>query len=217
MPPRNEKPDMSSFCPSKASSFSHRLRTWRRLNNIKQAALAEMLNVSQAAISFWESGRDMPSLISMQRLEALMASTARDAVWVEQLFVERQAGIRALFDYDGARMIAASRGFHALWPQVGTMEGVFMADRLVNEARKLVFDEDLRHAITRGDLGLASGISERMTDLEVDPVILHGWHMCFRRYGHRTIIDIVYETCSNEQTPGVKDLVYISHHGASAE
>ncbi len=207
MKSRNSKQGQS---PSgQRGDFSYGLKVWRRQNNIKQASLAEMLGVSQAAVSFWESGRDVPSTDSMKRIQALMAKSVRDELLLEQLFVQRQAGVRALFDFDGMHLLVASRGFQALWPEVGTMEGRHMADRLINEASTLVFDTDLRHAILTGNLGLASGFSERMTDLEVDSVVPHRWHMCFRHHGHRTIIDVVYEPCAAEAEPGITDLVYL--------
>ncbi|WP_127089983.1 helix-turn-helix transcriptional regulator [Aquabacter cavernae] len=191
------------------SDFPRHLKTWRRLNGIKQAALAEMLGVSQAAISFWESGRDTPAPGSMKRLKALMAHTARDEVRVERLFVQRQAGVRALFDLDGIRFIAASQGFQSLWPETSAFEGRFMADALANEARALIFGPDLRPSVLAGNLALASGVSERMTDLQTDEAIRFRWHICFRRYGPRTLVDVVYEPCAPDLSTGITDLVYL--------
>ncbi|MFG1481167.1 helix-turn-helix transcriptional regulator [Xanthobacter sp. V4C-4] len=211
---RDAKPKDGATLPSldadaTKAAFAGRLKTWRKMNGIKQAALADMLGVSQAAVSFWEGRRDLPSPAALTRLEALMAHSARDEVMVERLFVERQAGVRALIDFDGARFIAASRGFCALWPQTGELRDHRLADWLVNEAQKLFFDKDLRHAIVSGNLGLASGVSERMMSLEVDQVVPHRWHMCFRRYGPRTLVDVVYEPCAGDQPTGIEDLVYL--------
>jgi transcriptional regulator with XRE-family HTH domain len=196
-------------------AFAARLRTWRRINGIKQAALAEMLGVSQTAVSIWENGHDLPSAERIGRLEALMANTARDELAVERLFVERQGGIRALFDVDGARLLAVSRGFHALWPATAELTGSFFIEYLVNEARRLASDPKYTQAILSGELVLASGHSERMTNLDTDQVIPHRWHMCFRRYGARTVADVVYEPSDAAQGSGIDDLVFL--HDIKAE
>ena len=188
-------------------AFAARLRTWRRINGIKQAALDEMLGVSQTAVSIWENGHDLPSAERIGRLEALLANTARDELAVERLFVERQGGIRALFDVDGARLMAVSRGFHALWPETAELTGSFFIEYLVIEARRLASDPKYTQAILSGELVLASGHSERMTNLDTDQVIPHRWHMCFRRYGARTVADVVYEPSDAAPVSGCDDLV----------
>ncbi|MBO0661486.1 helix-turn-helix domain-containing protein [Jiella sp. MQZ9-1] len=53
------------------SSLGRALRRWRRLNDIKQTAIAETLRVSQTTVSRWESGqgkmsdREMATLVRM--------------------------------------------------------------------------------------------------------------------------------------------------------
>ncbi len=190
-------------------AFAARLRTWRRVNGIKQATLAEMLGVSQTAVSIWENGHDLPSAERIARLETLMADTARDELALERLFVERQGGIRALFDVDGVRLLAVSRGFHEVWPLTSELTGSFFIEYLVDEARRLASDQKYAQAILSGELVLASGFSERMTNLGIDQIIPHNWHMCFRRYGARTVVDVVYEPGSGEQGSGIDDLVYL--------
>lgn len=213
MPPQNGKfaaiPSLEGRSGVGQGAFAARLRTWRRINGIKQAALAEMLGVSQTAVSIWENGHELPSAERLARLESLMAHTARDEVAVERLFVERQQGVRALFDLDGIRVLAVSRGFRALWPQTGELMGSFLIDYLVNEARRLASDQKYAQAILSGELVLASGYSDRMTDLDIDEMVPHRWHMCFRRYGARTIADVVYEPGEGEHGPGIDDLVYL--------
>ncbi|WP_208948164.1 helix-turn-helix domain-containing protein [Segnochrobactrum spirostomi] len=198
-----------SFGPDDPRALARRLRMWRSLNSVKQRALAEMLGVSQTIISFWETGRDVPNPAQVAHLKALMAEAGRDEVAIERAFVGRQAAVRALFDLDGIRLLAASTGFRRLWPLSADLEGRCLADNLVDEARKLAVDDDLRHAIFEGALGLASGISLRHTDIEFDEAVLHRWHICFRRYGHRRLIDMTFEPCDETLAPGVTDLIYL--------
>lgn len=50
------------------------LRVWRSLRRVKQAHAAELLGVSQATVSRWESGAQTPSEAQAARLRALMAA-----------------------------------------------------------------------------------------------------------------------------------------------
>jgi len=50
------------------------LRLWRSLRRLKQAAVADLMGVSQTTISRWESGQAQPTLQEQQRLRALMAA-----------------------------------------------------------------------------------------------------------------------------------------------
>lgn len=197
----------------RTQNFGRQIKLWRQQNNIKQTALAEMLGVSQTAISLWENGHDQPSGPMMTRVRDLISRTQRDEYALERLFTQRQSGVLSLVDYDGARLLAVSQGFRALWPQVAQMEGLAMANHLVDEAQHLFCDADLRHAILSGSLGLASGVSERQTDLPFDPVLRHGWHICFRRHGYRTVLAMSYEICTGPAEPGITDLIHLDALG----
>src|SRR3990167_9169431 len=59
-------------------NFGTDLTAWRKANAIKQEYLAQMLGVSQSAVSHWERGRDVPSAQTALRLQALMSKTSRD-------------------------------------------------------------------------------------------------------------------------------------------
>ena len=61
---------------SAPNSFGRRLRRWRRLADIKQAHLAEHLGVSQASVSRWESGLQLPSASQRRQLDGLMRRPA---------------------------------------------------------------------------------------------------------------------------------------------
>lgn len=62
------------------------LKTWRLLRRVKQSHAAELLNISQATISRWESGLQEPVGPQAGRLAALMAARldgAADAALAE--------------------------------------------------------------------------------------------------------------------------------------
>lgn len=62
------------------------LRILRHHHGLKQAVLAEMLNVDQATVSRWENGRQEPDLVGKKRLSDLLLQYGRRA----------EADIRAL-------------------------------------------------------------------------------------------------------------------------
>jgi transcriptional regulator with XRE-family HTH domain len=57
-----------------AGDLGRSLRVWRVLRRMKQGHAAELLGVSQATVSRWESGRQAPTLAERDALRALMAA-----------------------------------------------------------------------------------------------------------------------------------------------
>jgi len=174
---------------------------------MKQAALASLLGVSQPTVARWERGLDLPSPKRMNQIRDIVAGTLRDDHALERLLIERQSSIRALLDLDGMRLSTVSAGYRRLWPEFSTMIGAPLADRVINETRSILDDEDLIGDIRKGSVGLISGVSERHLDIEMDAAIIHRWHICFRRYGTRMYADIVFEPCTPDEAPGVRDLI----------
>ena len=187
------------------------LRVWRRQNNLKQAALAQLVGVSQAAVARWESGADSPSPGHLARLRDLMAQSMRDEFIVQKLFVARQSAIRSFIDFEDMRMVAVSEGFRQLWPESSALLDVPLRDQLVNEAHLIANDPGLRRQILAGGIGLISGASTRQMQLEIDTAIRHRWHICFRRFGLRTYADMVYEPCPQDVAPGISEIVRLDH------
>ncbi len=189
--------------------LTSRMKTWRRLNSIKQETLAAQLGVSQAAISRWENGLDQPSPAHLKQLRNLLAQTVRDEFQLQRQFIMRQRTVRMLCDMDGVRMLGVSHGFSALWPESGALIERRLADDLVGETRPFSFDVALVQAIAGGSLCIASGISDRHIGLQIDRAVRHGWHICFRHYGARVIADMIYEPCDPDEPVGIRDLLHI--------
>jgi transcriptional regulator with XRE-family HTH domain len=196
-----------------AERFGARLKAWRRVQGLKQAALADRLGVSQPAVARWERGLDLPAPARLVRLQELMAGAMRDELALDRLFISRQAAIRALIDCDGIRLEAFSIGFGGIWPTSSALLGMPLVDQLVDEASHLVHDAELSHGMRTGSLCLASGISDRHLDLPIDISVRHRWHICFRRYGARMLADMVYEPCASDLPLGITDLVRIDAVG----
>lgn len=188
--------------------FAQKLRSWRRLKGIKQTALADMLGVSQAAVSYWETGRDKPSPDLMKRINDMISRTGLDEVMAERVFTQRQAGIMALYDFDGIYFMAASRGYQALWPGMSLLQGQSLASHLVNESRSLLSNEALRRDVASGKLALITGVSDRHTDIIIDDAVRHEWNIRFRRFGHMTLLSISYEPCGEAVPVGITEVKY---------
>lgn len=81
------------------NDLGKKIKHWRKSNYISQQHLACLINVSQQAISRWESGADIPSAQCLARLTELMRSN--DELLIEKSFIADQTIIRALIDTDG--------------------------------------------------------------------------------------------------------------------
>lgn len=200
---------------AEASRFGQLLRSWRRHNNVKQAALAYSLGVSQPAVARWESGVDTPSPGHLRQIRDMMARASRDEVAIQAMFVARQSAIAALYDFEEMRMVANSGGFQRIWPDFATLLDMPMRDHLVDEAGFIANDGDMRHAIMTGSLCLISGVSTRQTDVRMDEAFRHRWHICFRNLGGRVFVDMVYEPCEPDAVLGIGDMVYLDGSAGS--
>lgn len=92
------------------------LKTWRLLRRMKQSHAAELLDVSQATISRWESGSQEPVGRQAERLAALMAARldgAADAALAELVRHSRDA-VHLVCDATH-RLLAASPARAAAW------------------------------------------------------------------------------------------------------
>ncbi|WP_371344811.1 helix-turn-helix domain-containing protein [Ancylobacter sp. IITR112] len=192
------------------SRFALRLRSWRRLNGIKQSALADMLGVSQAAVSYWETGRDKPSPELMKRITDLLSGSELDEIVLERVFTERQPGVMALHDLDGIRLLAVSRGYRALWPGMSLLQGKAFEKHLVNESGQLQASEALWRDIESGHLALISGVSERHTDIIIDAAVRHEWTFRIRRFGAKILLSASYDPCAETVPVGITEVKLFS-------
>lgn len=186
--------------------LAERLKRWRRANLIKQSHLASSLGVSQQAVSAWERGDYLPSQAILGRLRTMMSSA--DPLKLDKIFLRNQSSIRSLIDTDGARLIEVSRGFEDLWNEFSVLKGKFLEEFLINEIL-LLTNHDFRLPILRGDIALISGVSERHLDIDMGPAFLHRWHICFRRYGHRVIAEMVFELADAGLAKGIEGIVRV--------
>ncbi|WP_323763032.1 helix-turn-helix transcriptional regulator [Maricaulis sp.] len=97
--------------PGDVTIWRNFLRRYRFTNNIKQAALADDLGVTQAMVSRWESGAVSPAAAMQDRIRALAGASEAMASplvgWRQH--VAAQPGMAAVVNADGV-IETASRG-----------------------------------------------------------------------------------------------------------
>lgn len=189
------------------ADFGQKLKAWRRANGIKQATIAASLGVSQAAVSRWENGLDLPPVAILHRLQKFIAQGVRDELAIERRFLQRRTSVEAVFDFDGIRLLATSGGMNQLWPQFSGLVGRAFEARMIGESRLAIDDASLRKSVVRGDVALIVGVSTRHVDLDVDSAIKHRWISRFRMDGQRVLTSMVYEPCEQDTVCGVQEVV----------
>lgn len=183
--------------------IGHTLRLWRKSRAMKQSALAQLLGVSQGAISHWENGTDLPSPAMLARIRELVGREFRGQLEVESRIVEAQVGIRALFGLDGVRLLATSPGFKTIWPEMLALEGVPLADQLVDVTRDIHTDAELMRAVRQGDVAMISGVSERHVDRVDGVAFKHHWTALYRRIGTLHSVELSFEPAAPDQAVGL--------------
>lgn len=184
------------------------IRDWRKASGVKQDSLAAMLGVTQSAVSSWETGRDEPCRRITGRLIDIMSPTGRDRLQLDNLALSTQGAVRASFDLDGAKLVMASRGLIAAWPDFAKMTNVRLVERLVDEASLMLHDDDFVRCVRRGEIALVAGVSDRHVDLDVDKRFKHTWVAVFRTYGRKMCIDMTYEGCEASMSKGVGSVTH---------
>nr|DAK92460.1 MAG TPA: Repressor protein CI [Caudoviricetes sp.] len=76
----------------------NRIKEIRLVNNMKQADLADKLNVTQATVSGWESGRRTPDLETVRRIAELFDCSIDELLGNEKAPTVEQNGERSMLD-----------------------------------------------------------------------------------------------------------------------
>jgi len=184
-----------------------RLKTWRRANGIKQAAMAAALGVSQATVSRWESERDTPSIALSRRIADLISTKIRDELAIESGFVSKLSSIQAILDIDGVRLLATSSGCLRVWPRFSRLAGRSFEARMIGESRIILDDAETRSGVVKGDIAMIVGVSTRHLDLEGDATFKHRWIARFWFHGHRVLTTLAYEPCEPTAPIGIEQIV----------
>lgn len=191
------------------ADLSSKLRRWRRSNGVKQSTLAEILSVSQAAVSRWENGVDHPTVGLLRKITDLISDGIHDELTIDRRFIQRLSSVEAIFDFDGIRLEATSAGLNRVWPDFARLIGQPVAHRMIGESRIVLDDSSLRKAIIGGDVAIVAGITTRHTDIELDSAAKHRWIARIRKHGARVFTTMVYEPCDPDAALGIEEIFHV--------
>lgn len=194
-------------CYLLAQNIGLLVRDWRKANGVKQESLAAVLGVSQSAVSHWENGRDIPHRRLVGRLVDIMTATADERFRVDSLAIQQQGAIRASFELDGVKLLTASSGLMAAWPDFSKLMDVKLVERLVGEASQFMHDDAFLRSVRRGEVALISAVSDKHVQLDLDTAFRHKWIAVFRSYGTKMVVDMTYEACDPLAETGVQSVI----------
>lgn len=167
-----------------ATLWGKYIAAYRRLKKISQEELAEILGVSAATISRWESGRQVPDLISQEeikkRIPLLNMSTAAD--WVYR--VSHAHDYELLTDV-ASNILAFSKGAEQYWklqsaPFIGlnileVMPGGIKA--VEAEFARFGYDGDLVQQLVQGNIRQVYLTIDYNFDGKADALLCDIWVM----------------------------------------
>ncbi|MDQ0393669.1 transcriptional regulator with XRE-family HTH domain [Labrys monachus] len=168
--------------------------------------MAGALGVSQATVSRWECGLDIPSIEISHRITDLIATQIRDELAIKSRFIERLSSVQAIFDLDGICLEATSQGCAQAWPLFSRLAGRFLEPRMIGETRIAIDDADTRKGIIKGDIAMIVGVSTRHLDSEIDSAFKHRWISRFWFHGYRVLATLAYEPCDEATPVGIEEI-----------
>lgn len=182
---------------------------WRATHRLKQAALAEMLGVSQATVSKWESGVWMPTRTMALRLSEVISGVHQGRLAIELACLAPQQQIKTLVRGASIQLVGVSSGFQNLWPETTELLGTALRDLLVNEAATYCNDSDHLREATAGEILMVTGVSNRLLGVGevVDPDHRVRWHAIARRIDSELIHELIYEHCDPNTPVGFEKIL----------
>lgn len=193
------------------STGIHDLAEWRHRNGIARRDLAAALDVSERTLARWESGTAQPPRPTALRLMDMMRADAAENFALAKLMVRQSHRMSALFDFAGVRLICASLGLAAVWPNFCALTGTSFLQHLANEGRQLMQDATFVRHVRQGRILGLSGVTERHITLETDPGFRHRWTAMFRAFGPVLVAELTYERADPGEPVGIVDILCFDH------
>lgn len=189
---------------------------WRAIHRLKQSALAEMLGVSQATVSKWESGVWMPSTAMAHRLSEVVTGMHEGKLAIELACLVPQQQIKTLVRGTGIQLVGVSSGFRQIWPETTELIGKGIRDLLVNEAASYCNESDYLREATAGEILMVTGVSNRLLGVgeAVDASQRVRWHAIVRRIDGELIHEMIYEQCEPDTATGFENILRRSDVGS---
>lgn len=195
------------------STGIHDLAEWRHRNGIGLHDLAALLDLPEATLARWESGADHPPRPIALRLMDMMRADAAENFALAKLMVRQSRSMCALFDVSGVRLICASLGLAAVWPNFCAMIGISFLQHLSDEGRHLMQDTAFLRDVRQGRILGLSGVTERHITLATDPDFRHRWTALFRAFGTILVAELTYEKVAPDEPLGILDVLHFDQLG----
>lgn len=189
--------------------YSVIIRDLRRSLGLKQRTLASLLGVTQAAISRWETGLDVPSSGVQSKLRDIVDQRSAGQLAVEMSIIKRTAGLRALADIDGMRLLAASPSFSAAWPELAAAKGLMLKDHLLELSREVYNDHSIMRSILDGEIVMIAGVSDRQLKGFGDNAFRHYWAASYRKIGTKHYAEVSFEACEPDAELGLRHILRV--------
>lgn len=192
------------------------LRRWRREAGMTQTDLAKQIGVTQSIVSRWERGSEPISASMTERLIGMvLGSTTKTQISREATVLQHTSIGRALFDPDGLRYLAGSRGFQSVFPlthggqTVEILSAMNILDHLVGEVAHILHDDEVRYQLQHRQIVTMSCVTDRATNFELEHGIRHRMQGVPRMLDGRMIIDVTYSTCDTSTPLGCDGIITI--------
>lgn len=139
------------------SNWTRALRNLRQFHGMKQSAISELLNVTQATVSRWETGKQVPDLSAQRRIRDLLHKfSTRIDVDAGALMASPVAD-RSLLDFDFVIAGVSECGLKSIGANASDMIGTYaQAHRQDAEYERLL--NDYRAILRRGEFISAEGL-----------------------------------------------------------
>lgn len=182
---------------------------WRAAHRLKQSAFAEMVGVSQATISKWESNVWLPSKTMALRLNEVMSGIHEGRIAIELACLQPQQQMKSIVRGSNIQVMGFSDGFRKLWPETCDFLGTSIRDLLSNEAAEYCDGGDLLREAIDGEILMTTCVSNRIMSIgeEVDVRQRTRWHAIVRRIDGELIHELIYEPCDPNTPTGFEKIL----------
>lgn len=186
------------------------IKNWRKSLGIKQAALAQMVGVSQTAVSRWENGLDKPSVDHSIRIREIIAQDEYSAAQIEIRKQQLDVGLKIMLDLDGMKQLATSPLVRELFPRVRQLENQCTADYLIEQAAKIWMNAELLRSIKKNEVAIITGVSSKGHLRGFDELrFKHRWSATFQRIFTKNYVYVCLEPSEPSAEPDSCNIYFV--------
>jgi DNA-binding XRE family transcriptional regulator len=182
------------------------IKRWRTAQRIKQSALAELLGVSQATVSKWESGAWQPCAAMARRIKDTIYAPHEGRLIIELACLAPQQQMKVLTRGTGFQLAGVSAGFDAYWPEMRGLLGANTRDMLMGEAADYIETTDYIAQALAGEVFMLTGVSHRLLRFGAPQAkdARIRWHAIARHIDGEMIHEVIFEPATPNAATGIE-------------